>query len=1162
MNLNNFILFSLRVYVTIVILVACNSVAFSSILKHIDVTESESYGDWTYTTIEFSDSLTILKGSFKAKSRCWIGSNRDESLEVNGKKMFVIENDLPYSIEKKVYDIGDSIAFTYIFEPISHIIGLHNVKHSRFILPVFFKPHWRDEVSKNALAKYYLNKAESSIYNREPYPSLRYLELYYGLSQDSVFVSKFLKEHDYHSNIETEDVISYLKIAHLFYVMNEFEECQKTLTAFDANYDIAKYVDKVDTTSLVGTLTTIINSKGSFNLPPEFLLFSIKFFESIKDYNTASDIAIEYNKKISNIPNKIQFVIHDAYLRSIDADSIKRAEINRQVESELDKSSYSAYYTFMYNRYKHLNEPNICVAYGDSLYNRIDEIDRPNHVNEFYDLAESYIKLKKYDKALFYHKAFEKYSILLSPSGQSMEELIDLRLSNSIRFINLSDYPSVVLSTEHNKDWLCEVYGEDSEEYANNVFYNAIGYNGIGNTDKANENFTKAYNLLKEIDQYSTFCIQSLYYLALNSMYEKDYVNTAQYMDEANLLFAHNNNRKLKQKLLRLEIELYFNTNKYEDMYIAMEELQKYLNEDPSIHDETFLNSTQGDFFLEQKMYPESLNMYSINEELLKNNSIDTSSDVFISCLSNQLNVYVSEGNNIQMIHSYAQRLWSSLKDLLLSSMGKLAKNERYKIVELYEEDLNLIQKSLILVNTAESNSLLYDILLFRKGLLLSTEVINENKENNYLNLSNFNYNHIADSLQAAGISVYDNSASLYSWRDVRNSLKSSSIAIEFIANKDSISSNLEYYSALVISKDCSTPVLLQLGKIPALLNSAEDLYNSSVLYDSIWLPIFDRFTNVRDVYFSADGCFHKTAIENAKLPSGILLKEEYNIHRVSSTKILTDNSGQDKNTSYVFYGGLFYDNYPQPADSSYNKTRCINANSLTSMDQLRGGIRYLPGSKREVETINAQMDSLNIDYTSYIGYDGTESSFRNLQNSKINVLHLATHGFFQEDEDLNDYDFKFLNNAKRQNFDFEDELLLKSGLFFAFANSTISMKSNLPEDNDGIITAKDLTKLDFSSADLVVLSACQTGLGTIRGEGVFGLQRGFKVSGALSLLMSLWPVDDEATQLLMGYFYNYFLNDHSKDESLMLAQNSIRNTAGFEDPDYWAGWILLDALN
>jgi CHAT domain-containing protein len=483
----------------------------------------------------------------------------------------------------------------------------------------------------------------------------------------------------------------------------------------------------------------------------------------------------------------------------------------------------------------------------------------------------------------------------------------------------------------------------------------------------------------------------------------------------------------------------------------------------------------------------------------------------------------------------------------------------------LYEDKLNLIQESLIVVNNIESNSLLYDILLFRKGLLLSTEVIKNNKseDSNFLNSSPDVKNNSGDA-RTIDISADEIVPSMYSWLDIKNNLTKESIAIEFIASKDLTDSNKEYYNALVISDDCIAPILIEIGFISCLSNFSDGIYNSSVLYSSIWQPILRQFPNVKDIYFSADGSFHKTAIENIELPSGRLLKEKYNLHRVSSTKILTNHFSKNTMTSNVFYGGLFYDGdldslkYMNPS----NKTRSISADSLTSMKQLRGVIRYLPGSKREVESINAQMDASNIRYSTFVGYEGTELSFRGLQGSNINILHLATHGFFREDNSSNNFDFRFLNDMKRQNFDFEDELLLNSGLFFAYANSSISLKSNLPKENDGILTAKDLTKMDFSSIDLVVLSACQTGLGTIKGEGVFGLQRGFKVSGAITLLMSLWPVDDDATQLLMVYFYKNLLNNKTKDESLMIAQNTLRSTAGFDDPDYWAGWILLDGVN
>ena len=131
-----------------------------------------------------------------------------------------------------------------------------------------------------------------------------------------------------------------------------------------------------------------------------------------------------------------------------------------------------------------------------------------------------------------------------------------------------------------------------------------------------------------------------------------------------------------------------------------------------------------------------------------------------------------------------------------------------------------------------------------------------------------------------------------------------------------------------------------------------------------------------------------------------------------------------------------------------------------------------------------------------------------------------------------------------------------------AGANNALSGKE-IPEDiDDGILTASEIANLDLRGTDLVVLSACQTGMGDIGGDGVFGLQRGFKKAGVNSILMSLWDVDDEATQILMTSFYQNYLKGMSKQEALLQAQKSVRETPGFEDPEYWAAFILLDALN
>jgi CHAT domain-containing protein len=119
--------------------------------------------------------------------------------------------------------------------------------------------------------------------------------------------------------------------------------------------------------------------------------------------------------------------------------------------------------------------------------------------------------------------------------------------------------------------------------------------------------------------------------------------------------------------------------------------------------------------------------------------------------------------------------------------------------------------------------------------------------------------------------------------------------------------------------------------------------------------------------------------------------------------------------------------------------------------------------------------------------------------------------------------------------------------------------RSELPETvQDGILTAKEVSLLDLRETDLVVLSACETGKGEVTGDGVFGLQRAFKMAGVQTIIMSLWPVNDQATQLLMTEFYNNWIGKHqSKREAFRNAQNTVRTQ--YEEPEYWAGFIMLD---
>jgi CHAT domain-containing protein len=149
-------------------------------------------------------------------------------------------------------------------------------------------------------------------------------------------------------------------------------------------------------------------------------------------------------------------------------------------------------------------------------------------------------------------------------------------------------------------------------------------------------------------------------------------------------------------------------------------------------------------------------------------------------------------------------------------------------------------------------------------------------------------------------------------------------------------------------------------------------------------------------------------------------------------------------------------------------------------------------------------------------GYTVTEYSQKNATEANVKtikgptIVHIATHGYFLADVETEGSAFGV--NIENAN----DNPLLRSGLMLANAAGTVSGKRmpNLDSNDNGVLTAYEAMNLNFEGTDLIILSACETGLGDVKaGEGVYGLQRAFLVAGADALIMSLWKVDDAATK-------------------------------------------------
>ena len=198
-----------------------------------------------------------------------------------------------------------------------------------------------------------------------------------------------------------------------------------------------------------------------------------------------------------------------------------------------------------------------------------------------------------------------------------------------------------------------------------------------------------------------------------------------------------------------------------------------------------------------------------------------------------------------------------------------------------------------------------------------------------------------------------------------------------------------------------------------------------------------------------------------------------------------------------------------------------------------------------EIKKIDSIIKQSILKTSIYTHSKASENTLKNIENP--NVLHIATHGFFIKDKDL--LQSKNLSSARSQKL--VSNPLLRSGLLLA------SAQNSLKNGGDGILTAYEAQTLRLDSTDLVILSACETGLGDIKnGEGVYGLNRAFQSAGAKSVIMSLWTVSDEATQEFMCLFYTYWIREKMPvREAFRTAQRKLREN--YPQPYYWAAFII-----
>ena len=405
------------------------------------------------------------------------------------------------------------------------------------------------------------------------------------------------------------------------------------------------------------------------------------------------------------------------------------------------------------------------------------------------------------------------------------------------------------------------------------------------------------------------------------------------------------------------------------------------------------------------------------------------------------------------------------------------------------------------------------------------------------------------------------------SWESVRASLQPKQVAIEFFVATNSQAENV--YCALLVSTNSKHPLLIPLCKENELATlialTPSQIYDYSQkgaeLYQLIWSPILVHIQEGSTINFSPAGHLHQLAIEYLPCDIQHTMQDLYHMERLSSTRELVKNTTAAPLTRAVLYGGLQYDMDGEELLSEserYQGQAFVSRAIDGSID--RAGVQYLPGTKKEVDYIHQLLTTNQIQSSLYVGGSGNEESLKALDGRDNQILHIATHGFFWENAvaQSSDYYLQRMLNTEQKSLPLDP--LSRCGLLFAGANLSLSGHADeIPQGvQDGILTAKEISLLDLSHTQIAILSACETGRGEVTAEGVFGLQRALKQAGVQTIIMSLWSVDDAATQMLMQHFYTNWIKDKMhKREAFQKAQDSVKMQ--YTAPEYWAGFILLD---
>ncbi|PCI23526.1 MAG: hypothetical protein COB67_12675 [SAR324 cluster bacterium] len=497
----------------------------------------------------------------------------------------------------------------------------------------------------------------------------------------------------------------------------------------------------------------------------------------------------------------------------------------------------------------------------------------------------------------------------------------------------------------------------------------------------------------------------------------------------------------------------------------------------------------------------------------------------------------VLEMNNNADLADLAEKLTESRKALAsmtLSGPKTESPEEFHRILLNLEDEVNDLQAELGRMSVPYRNT----------AQEITTDQIFDNIEDNAILVDYVAYKQKGQSKMMALVAQNKAEGCFILWN-----CKNARVDMIPLGDLEEIRKSISYFREAIQDEDAEEEDLLSTGQ---------------EIYQKIWAPLEKFFGNKNLIYIVPDSALHLLPFDAMIDEDDRYLIQTRDLRFLSSSRDLVITPLKRSQGEFVIFAGPDY-------DSDYLKERRKKIVTQSTRGGVAKGMRIsstglrslsfepLDGAEIEGQTIKLVSDKGENPSVIFSKKIAEEQQLRNLKDPP-QMLHIATHGFFLGAEESL---VKRLLSVQRGGLQKipppGDNPLLRAGLAFAGINANAPFLGEIDTDNDGVLTAMEVLGLDLTGTKLVVLSACETGVGEIHdGEGVYGLRRAFQEAGVENVVNSLWPVSDEGTRRLMEEFYGRLFEKVPIQQALKGAQLNLINSEEWSHPYYWSAFVMV----